>query len=60
MLNAEVGQLRETLDKQQDSLKTLQNEVAQLSSSCMDRSQEIGNHQAAIQSRQESLMRCDK
>ena len=59
-LTAEVRQLRETLHKQQDTLKTLQSEAAQLSSSCMDRSQEIGNQQANIQHRQESLVRCDR
>ena len=60
VLNAEVKHLRETLHKQQDSQKALQSEVAQLSSSCMDRSQEIGNQRATIQNRQDSLAHCDR
>lgn len=59
-LNAEVQQLQETLHKQQDSQKALQKEVAQLSSTCMDMSQDMGNQQANIQQRQESLARCDR
>ena len=55
-----MEQLQETLHKQQDSLKALQKEVAQLSSTCMDMSQDIGNQQANIQQRQDSLARCDR
>ena len=59
-LNAEVKQLQETLRKQQDNRQALQDEVAQLSSSCMEKSQEIGNQQAAIQKRRENLARCER
>lgn len=59
-LNAEVKQLEETLRKQQDNRQALQDEVAQLSSSCMEKSQEIGNQQAAIQKRRENLARCER
>ena len=59
-LNAEVSQLQETLSKQQDNKQALQDEVAQLSSACMEKSQEIGNQQAAIQKRQDSLARCER
>ena len=59
-LNAEVHQLQETLSKQQDYTQTLQTEVAQLSSACMDKSQEIGNQQAAIKQRKDNLTRCDR
>lgn len=55
-----MKQLQETLRKQQDSRESLQADVAQLSSSCMDKSQEIGNQQAAIKQRKESLTRCDR
>lgn len=59
-LNAEVEQLQETLRKQQDNRESLQAEVAQLSSACMDKSQEIGNQQAAIKQRQDNLARADR
>lgn len=59
-LNAEVKQLQETLRKQQDNRQALQEEVAQLSSTCMEKSQEIGNQQSAIQKRQENLARCER
>ena len=59
-LNAEVKQLQETLGKQQNNRQALQDEVAQLSSACMEKSQEIGNQQAAIQKRQENLARCER
>ncbi|DBB00026.1 hypothetical protein WJX77_003476 [Trebouxia sp. C0004] len=59
-LNAEVQQLQQTLSKQQDYTQTLQTEVAQLSSACMDKSQEIGNQQAVIKQRKDNLTRCDR
>ncbi len=59
-LKAEVKQLQETLRKQQDNRDTLQAQVGQLSSACMDKSQDIGNQQAAIQQRKENLARCDR
>ena len=59
-LNAEVKQLQETLRKQQDNRQALQAEVAQLSSACMEKSQEIGNQQSAIQKRQENLARSER
>ena len=59
-LNAEVKQLQETLRKQQANRQALQEEVAQLSSACMEKSQEIGNQQSAIQKRQENLARCER
>jgi len=59
-LNAEVQQLQETLNKQQDYTQTLQTELVQLSSACMDKSQEIGNQQAAIKQRKDNLNRCDR
>ena len=59
-LDAEVQQLQETLSKQQDYTQTLQAEVGQLSSACMDKSQEIGDQQAAIKQRKDNLTRCDR
>ena len=59
-LNAEVKQLQETLRKQQANRQALQEEVAQLSSACMEKSQEIGNQQTAIHKRQENLARCER
>ena len=59
-VNSEVKQLQETLGKQQDNRQALQDEVAQLSSACMEKSQEIGNQQAAIQKRKENLARCER
>ena len=59
-LKAEISQLQETVQKQQESQTGLQQEVEQLSSACMDKSQEIGNHRAGIEDRQESLARADR
>ena len=59
-LTAEVNQLQETLRKQQDNRQALQEEVAHLSSSCMEMSQSIGNQKSAIQTRQDSLARCER
>ena len=59
-LKAEIKQLQGTLQRQQESQAALQAEVAQLSSACMDRSQEIGNTKAAIKEREYSQARAER